>query len=89
MTSVLRTNLKSKKYNIVKVEWLLFSLTEEKQRLTLRPKDMIFANSELKDIFSAKYDKFGDSWTKPITDSELDELMANIPEEVHILKSSI
>ena len=86
MTSVLKTSIKSEKYNIVKVEWLLSSLSEKnaKDRLVLRPTDMIFANNDLKETFSEKYDRFGDTWAKDITESDLDNLMVNIPNKVFL-----
>ena len=76
--------IKSQTYNVIRAEFIAkyFKDTILMDVPEITPKDMIFAKSDLKKKFLVKYDRFGDSHTKPIMDvEELDKLIDSMEED--------
>jgi DNA ligase-4 len=65
-----RNIAKSGRYSVAHVDWLLRSLAAGKL-LPWTPADLLYATSTISKQLSAKYDKFGDSYTQPLTEDSL------------------
>ncbi|CAH8474608.1 unnamed protein product [Schistosoma guineensis] len=57
-------------YNVVHLNWLLACINK-KSLLAWKPKDMFAMNSSVAAKMAQEYDKFGDSYSEPITSDEL------------------
>ncbi|CAH8461102.1 unnamed protein product, partial [Schistosoma turkestanicum] len=57
-------------YNVVHLNWLLACINK-KSLLAWKPKDMFAMSSSIAAKMSQEYDKFGDSYSEPITSDEL------------------
>lgn len=67
--------------DIVRVEWLLKCLNKNKL-IRWKPDDMINMSQKTKQKFAYSYDKYGDSYTKPVTKEKLIKIMENMEDEV-------
>lgn len=65
-----RNIAKSGRYSVAHVDWLLRSIAADKL-LPWTPADLLYATSTISKQLSAKYDKFGDSYTQPLTKDSL------------------
>jgi DNA ligase-4 len=61
---------KSGQYSVAYVDWLLRSIAAGKL-LPWTPADLLYATSSVSKQLSAKFDKFGDSYTQPLTEESL------------------
>jgi len=83
-TENIRVNncLKSNKYNVVKVDWLI-SCLREGILLSWKPNDMLSCTDKYKEIFEESFDRYGDSYEQDVTEDELKRLFENINEKVY------
>jgi len=61
----------------VKADWLV-SCIDQKRFVPWKPSDMWFARKETEDKFKELYDEFGDSYTEPVTELELKNILAGV-----------
>lgn len=76
-------------YNIASVAWLIRALKSDEplvNLLPLRPCDMMFATETLKHEFACNYDKYGDSYTVPVEEKMVSEMLNCIDIEVKQIK---
>lgn len=78
---------KSGRYNVAHVDWLLRSIAAA-ELLPWTPADLLHATSTIKKGLSEKYDKFGDSYTQPLTKHSLKYVFEQVEKMViHVLIS--
>lgn len=80
-TNTAKKVIETQIYNVATVDWLIRALSGEEpkdQLLDFHPLDMIASNENLKRDFLQKYDEFGDSYTKQITEDELSNILDEI-----------
>ena len=65
-----------KKYDIVSMDWFLRSC--EKQKIILKPRDMLAMTPNLEEHFSKFYDKWGDHYTEFVSLKELKRICDHI-----------
>lgn len=69
----------TKKYDIVSMDWFLRSC--EKQKIILKPRDMLAMTPNLEQHFAKFYDKWGDNYTEFVSLKELKRVCDHIKDE--------
>lgn len=77
----MRNIAKSGQYTVAHVDWLLRCIAA-KELLPWTPADLLHATSTVSKQLSAKYDKFGDSYTQPLTEESLKYVFEQVEKEV-------
>ncbi|KAA0191038.1 DNA ligase [Fasciolopsis buskii] len=67
----------SSKYNVVRVEWLLRAL-DKGEMIQWKPSDMFAMTPTLAKTMFSRFDRFGDSFTEPISSDELRSLCVQV-----------
>lgn len=92
VTVRVKSIVNSKKYNLVRVDWLLRALEGQGkvQLLEFNPHDMIASKPELLEEFRYRFDEFGDSFTEPINEQQLKAVMSKMTDlPYQLLKSEM
>lgn len=80
------------KHDIVQVGWLVKAFATEEPLTKLpafHPHDMIFVTKKLQQKFNDEFDEYGDSYTIPVTENELQELMDKMNSDVSKTDSAV
>lgn len=75
--------MKSNKYNIVKLQWLV-RCCESKKLFPFSPLDILQITKEAEKELGDFYDKFGDDFVTPLTNQTLQEILHNIPVKTNV-----
>ena len=81
LTYETRNYIQKKLYNIVKVDWLLQCI-EDNKLIKFTPNVMLATTNNLLNEFKLNYDRYGDSYTKKLNENELSKLLNEMDSKV-------